>query len=262
MPADLCLIRGGGDLATGVAWRLSRCGFPVIVTELAEPLSIRRTVALSSAVQHGVVDVEGLVGRRASSTSEACEIAERGDVAVLVSASLPDVAAPIVVDARLAKEPLDTTIDDAPLVVALGPGFVVGTHCHAVVETQRGHHLGRVLWEGSAQPDTGTPGVIGGRGTERVVRAPGEGLVSWHVAIGDLVAEGEVLGLVGSAPIRTSIDGVVRGTLAPGMHATAGLKIADIDPRSDPVLCREISDKALAIGGGVVEAVFTWSPSR
>jgi xanthine dehydrogenase accessory factor len=262
---ELCLVRGGGDVATGVVWRLTRCGFPVIVTELAEPLTIRRTVAVSTAVTEGEIAVEGLVARRADDVAGAIAIADAGDVPVIVAPSLAGLGGltvDVVVDARLAKRPLDTTPEDAPLVVALGPGFVVGEHCHAVVETNRGHHLGRVLWSGSAEPDTGTPGTIAGRSHERVVRAPADGAVSWRVSIADRVRAGEVLGEVGDVAVTAPFDGVVRGLIAPRRHVPRATKIADVDPRCEPAACNEISDKALAVGGGVVEAVCTWSRSR
>lgn len=259
----LCLLRGGGDLATGVAWRLTRAGWPVVVCELAAPLTVRRTVALSTAVTDSEVDVEGLVGRRVVTPTEAAELARdgTGTVAVLVSPELPDRAvlpADVIVDARLAKRNLDTTIDDAPLVVGLGPGFTAGGDCHAVVETMRGHHLGRVLWEGQAAPNTGVPGTVGGRGAERVLRAPAAGRPRWTVAIGDRVTAGQELGRVEGQPVLAPFDGVVRGLLAEIVEAWAGLKIGDIDPRTEGTACHEISDKALAIGGGVVEAVLTW----
>lgn len=254
----LCVIRGGGDLATGVAWRLTRAGVAVVVTELPHPLTVRRLVALSSAVHDGSVEVEGMVGTLAATAQQAVRIARRGDVGVVVSPDLPDVGADIVVDARLAKRNLDTRLDDAGLVVGLGPGFTAGVDCHAVVETSRGHHLGRVLWSGSAEPDTGTPGVVAGWGKERVLRAPLAGVAKWQREIGDLVADGERLGEVGGDPIRTPFDGVVRGLIADGTQVPAGLKIGDVDPRRDQAMCAEISDKALAIGGGVVEAVLSW----
>ena len=254
----LCVIRGGGDLATGVAWRLTRAGLHVVVTELSAPLTVRRSVALSSAVREGSIDVEGLTGRLATTVDEAIGFARAGDVGVLVSPGLPAAHPDVVIDARLAKRNIDTTIDDAGLVVALGPGFAAGLDCHAVVETQRGHHLGRVLWSGSAEPDTGTPGVVGGRGAERVMRAPVPGDVRWTHSIGDLVGEGDRLGHVGSAPVDAPFDGVVRGLIADGTTVRVGQKIGDVDPRRDRAMCTEISDKALAIGGGVVEAVLSW----
>lgn len=254
----LCVIRGGGDLATGVAWRLTRAGLNVVVTELPAPLTVRCSVALSSAVRDGSIDVEGMTGRLAATADEAIGFARAGDVGVIVSPALPAVDADVIVDARLAKRNIDTTIDDGGLVVALGPGFTVGLDCHAVVETQRGRHLGRVLWNGSAEPNTGTPGAVGGRGVERVLRAPVPGKVRWTRSIGDLVGEGERLGHVGSDWVEAPFDGIVRGLIADGTTVPAGLKIGDVDPRRDPALCSEISDKALAIGGGVVEAVFSW----
>lgn len=248
------MLRGGGDLATGVAWRLTRAGFAVVVTELAEPLAVRRTVALSTAVRAGVVDIEGMVGRLAPSAAAAAEIALSGEVGVVVCPQLPRLDAAVVVDARLAKRNVDTTIDDAACVVALGPGFTAGVDCHAVVETLRGPRLGRVLWEGSAAPDTGTPGLVGGRDAERVVRAPAAGEVVWTVAIGIPVDQGEVIGSVDGKVVRAGCTGVVRGLIDPATAVWPGLKIGDVDPRAD-VDCHEISDKALAIGGGVVEAV-------
>ncbi len=258
MADELCLIRGGGDLATGVAWRLSRAGLPVVVTELAEPLTVRRTVALSTAVAEGTVDVEGMVGRLARRPDEAVHIAFGGDIGVLVSRELPDVGADVVIDARLAKRKLDTTIGDARLVVALGPGFTAAVDCHAVVETMRGPRLGRCLWDGAAEPDTGTPGTVGGRAAERVLRAPAAGTASWKVAIGDTVAESQVMGEVADRAILAPFAGIVRGLIREGTDVRAGLKIGDVDPRVDTDVS-EISDKALAVGGGALEAVMTWS---
>ena len=269
LPAKtLVVVRGGGDLATGVVWRLRACGFPVIVLELPGPLTVRRSVALSTAVHQGRVEIEGqtdaqLVGVRVSSFDEACALAGGGDVVpVLISPSLP---APgefsVIVDARLAKSALDCRIDDAAFVVGLGPGYVVGEHCHAAVETQRGPRLGRVLWNGTPEPNTGTPGTVGGRSTERVLRSPVDGEVRWDTDIGDLVKRGKTLGSVVGVrqrvPVLAPFDGLIRGLIIEGANVRVGLKIGDVDPRVD-VNPHEISDKALAIGGGVVEAVFRW----
>jgi xanthine dehydrogenase accessory factor len=263
--STLVVVRGGGDLATGVVWRLTRAGFPVVVSELAAPLTVRRTVAVSTAVTEGSVIVEGLEARRATTPDEAAALARSGVVGVVVSSGLPALGAPVVVDARLAKRNLDTSLDDAGLVVALGPGFTAGVDCHAVVETMRGHHLGRVLTEGSAAPNTGTPGVVAGRGAERVLRSPVDGSVIWTVAIGDRVEAGHHLGTVGGTGAEVTItapfEGVVRGLIHPGVAVRAGLKIGDVDPRCDPAACHEISDKALAVGGGVLEAVMHWCTS-
>ena len=257
MTHDLCLIRGGGDLATGVAWRLTRAGFPVVVTELAEPLTVRRTVALSTAIDDGYISIEGMVGRRAGSPDEASQIAKGGDVGVVVSAHLPHVGASVVVDARLAKLNIDTSIDDADLVVALGPGFVAGDDCNAVVETMRGPRLGRAIWSGSAAANTGTPGKVGGKGAERVLRAATSGTASWECSIGDVVDRQDVLGTVGPHTVLAPFDGLVRGLIREGQRVEVGCKIGDIDPRLDASYT-EISDKALSVGGGVLEAVLTW----
>jgi xanthine dehydrogenase accessory factor len=256
----LVVLRGGGDLATGVAWRLTRAGFAVVVCELPQPLTVRRAVALSTAVTDGRVDIEGMVGVRATE-AEAVHLTRQGVVPVLVSAELPSLPAQIVVDARMAKRAQDTSAGDAPLVVALGPGFTAGRDCHAVIETMRGPHLGRVLWEGSAAADTGTPGEVAGRGAERVLRAPAGGAVCWSAHIGDVVGAGAVLGTVSGQPVTSPFAGVVRGLIAAGTVVPAGLKVGDVDPRAD-TNWREISDKALSVGGGVLEAVLTWQRDR
>lgn len=255
----LVVIRGGGDLATGAALRLHRAGFPVVVLELAPPLTVRRAAAVSSAVTDGSVTVDGMVAVRAGSLSEAVESAQSGSVAVYVSPELPNLQRPaeVVVDGRIAKHNIDTTRDQAPLVVALGPGFTAGEDCDAVVETQRGPHLGRVLWSGSAAADTGVPGSIGGEDERRVLRAERPGVVRWNVAIGDHVWQEQAIGTVGDGPIHALTSGVVRGLIAEGFEAPRGLKIGDIDPRADAAACFEVSDKALAVGGGVLEAVLS-----
>ena len=254
----LCVIRGGGDLGTGVALCLSRAGFPVAVCELADPLTVRRAVALSSAVTRGEVTVEGLTARRVNDAGEVSDLAATGVVPVLVDHGLPRVSQSVVVDARMAKRPLDTRPDDAPFVVALGPGFSAGKDCHAVVETLRGSHMGRVLWEGSTEPDTGTPAPVGGRTADRVLRAPVDGTVGWDRRIGDLVEAGEVLGRVGNREVAAPFDGLIRGLILNGIKVTSGTKVGDVDPRGKTASAHEVSDKALAVGGGVLEAVLTW----
>lgn len=257
MPDALCLVRGGGDLATGVAWRLFQAGYPVVVAELPQPLTVRRLVALSTAVTEGRVSIEGMEGRLAADPDQAVRLAFVGLVGVVVSPDLPSIGADVVIDARLAKRNIDTTTADARLVVGLGPGFTAGIDCHAVIETNRGHRLGRCLWHGSAEADTGTPGLVGGRGAERVIRAPGAGPIDWSAAIGDQVAAGDRLGAVAGAEVVAPFGGVVRGLIRAGTPVHRGLKIADIDPRTDTPV-DEISDKALAVGGGVLEAVLRW----
>lgn len=266
--SHLVLLRGGGDLATGVAYRLHKAGFPIIVLELPEPLVVRRHVALATAVQEGEITVEDLRAVRVNSPDEARQLASTGVIPVLVAPDLPTSflhsslatrhSSLILVDARMAKRNLGTTIDQAPLVIALGPGYTAGVDCHAVIETNRGHRLGRVIWHGPAEANTGTPGIVAGKGAERVLRAPAAGVVHWRKEIGDRVRAGELLGEVAEQPLIAPFDGVARGLIAPGTQVPAGLKIGDIDPRGDVAACFTISEKALAIGGGVLEAVLVW----
>lgn len=253
-------MRGGGDLASGAAYMLNRAGFPVVILELPEPLAIRRRVAFATAVDEGEVTIDGVTGRITDGPPAALWAARGGAVAVLVAPHLPasGLDPAVLVDARLAKRNIGTTRTQAPLVVGVGPGFTAGTDCDAVVETMRGHDLGRVIWEGTAMADTGIPGVVGGLAAERVIRSPAAGPVSWSVDIGDQVAAGQAIGTVAEAPVAATIAGVVRGLIRPGTAAQPGLKIADIDPRADAAACFEISDKARLVGAGVLEAVLTW----
>jgi len=256
----LVVVRGGGDLATGAVHHLMNAGFAVIVLELEHPLALRRTVSVASAVLEGNVTVDGIDAVLVDSVAAAVEAAGTGVVAVLVSPELPSLVSPasVIVDGRVAKRNLDTSIDQAPLVIGLGPGFSAGHDCHAVVETMRGHRLGRVIWDGAAADDTGVPGQVGGVGAHRVVRAPGAGPVSWTVEIGDMVHSGQPLGTVGETRVAAPSAGVVRGLIAPDHQAQLDMKIGDIDPRADRSACFEISDKARLVGGGVLEAVLTW----
>ncbi len=258
--SHLVVVRGGGDLGTGAVVRLQRAGFPVVVLELEAPLAIRRRVAVGTAVLEGKLVIGETIARRVADPVEAETASAAGDVAVLVNADLPEFGRPpsVIVDARMAKRNLGTAMEQAPLTVGLGPGFTAGRDCHAVVETMRGHNLGRVIWEGSAAVDTGIPGEVGGKTAERVVRAPMDGVAEWVVDIGDIVASGDTLGVVAGKAISAPIEGVVRGLIAPGSAVATGMKIADVDPRGNRAACFEVSDKALAIGGGVVEAVLTW----
>ena len=256
----LVVVRGGGDLASGVVYQLHRAGFPVVVAELESPLVIRRTVAFASAVDEGSIMIEGIKGVLAESPSDAKALTAAGSVPVLVSPGLPvfEPAPSVVVDARMAKRNLDTRLKQAPLVIGLGPGFVAGVDCDVVIETKRGHRLGRVISSGSAEPDTGIPGDVGGVSVDRVVRATMDGRIEWKVSIGDEVSKGELIGDVDGEAISAPIAGVVRGLITPGFDAHSGLKIGDIDPRADFDACFEISDKARLVGAGVLGAVFEW----
>ena len=259
---DLTVIRGGGDLGSGVAYRLHEAGFPVVVTDVPEPTVVRRAVAFGSAIYEGSVEVEGVTGRRAGSVDEAVEILGDGDVAVLEDpeATVIETLNPaVVVDAIMAKGKYDTGTrrDDAPVVVGLGPGFEAGADVDAVVETDRGHRLGRVFYEGTASAYDGEPGERRGYTHERVFYAPEAGVWEPTVEIGDLVAAGETVGYVGEAPVETEIEGLIRGLVAPGIEVPEGTKLGDTDPRGESVDPAEISDKALCLGGGVLEAALS-----
>lgn len=260
----LVVIRGGGDIATGIALRLYRSGMAVVLCEVPVPTSIRRTVCFSEAVRLGETEVEGVTARRAD-IEEIPELLALGGVPVLIDppAACVEVLAPDgVVDAILAKRNLGTTMDMAPVVVAAGPGFTAGVDCHAVVETMRGHFLGRVLYEGSALPNTAVPGLIGGFAGERVLRAPADGLFQGAMEIGQQVKPGDVAGYVDGVPMACTIGGVLRGLLADGVPVRRGMKSGDVDPRCRPDHCRFVSDKALAVGGGVLEALLALSQER
>ena len=251
-------VRGAGDIATGVAFRLYKSGFSVVMSDLLRPTSIRRTVCFSEAIINGVTTVEDITARFAADAEEARAILAKREIAVLADPSgetarkLEPVA---VIDAILAKRNLGTTMDDAPIVIGIGPGFTAGADCHAVVETMRGHTLGRVYYEGSALPNTGVPGSIGGFALERILRAPRVGTFKGAKKIGDTVAAGEICAYVDGEPIVSRIPGVLRGLLPDGIRVYAGMKSGDVDPRCEISHCYTVSDKALAIGGGVLEAI-------
>lgn len=252
------LIKGAGDLATGVAVRLKRAGFDLIMTDLPHPTAVRRTVSFCEAIPEGEMVVEGIRARRAESADAAVSILADGDIAVIADpeARIKEILRPFaVVDAILAKRNTGTSIRDAQVVVALGPGFTAGIDCHAVVETMRGHDLGRVITLGSARPNTGIPGEIGGHTVERLLRAPADGLFRPLAAIGDVVKAGDAVAEVSDVPLRALIPGVVRGLLREGTPVHLGMKSGDIDPRCEISHCFSVSDKARAIGGGVLEAV-------
>ena len=254
----LVLIKGAGDLATGVAIRLWRSGFRIAMTELPQPTAIRRTAVFAEAAYDGRAVVEGVEARRAANLAE-IEAAWRERVLpVLVAPSIELIRSlrpAVIVDAIMAKRNLGTAIGDAGLVIGLGPGFVAGQDVHAVIETSRGHYLGRVLWQGAALPDTGVPGEIGGQARKRVIYAPAEGVFEQRRDIGALVQEGEVVGLVAGAAVLAPTSGVLRGLIHAGVRVSKGLKIGNVDPRGAVEHCFTVSDKALAIGGGVLEAI-------
>ena len=254
------LLRGGGDLASGVALRMHRIGIKVVILELSQPLSVRRKVSFSEAVYDGKAVVEGITARVVESANQCLSVIDQGEIPVLVDPqanSIKVIEPVVVVDARMMKHTPDISIEAAPIVVGLGPGFIAGKNCHAVIETKRGHTLGRVIWKGKPHPNTGVPGKIGNQSTERVLRAPTHGVINTFSEIGDIVHEGQVVGEINHHPIEVPISGVLRGLLRSGIPVSKGLKIGDIDPRSDPSYCFLVSEKSLAIAGGVLEAILS-----
>ena len=254
----LVVIRGAGDIATGIALRLWRAHMQIVMTDMEWPTAIRRTVCFSQAVIYGETTVEDVTARRAETPQKALEILKSGTIPVLADPEgtcIPMLQPDAVVDAILAKKNLGTRITDAPVVIGVGPGFIAGEDCHAVVETMRGHYLGRVIHEGPAIPNTGIPGLIGGFAGERVLRAPADGVFRQLLDIGAQVKQGDIAATVNGEPMVCTLDGVLRGILADGTPVFKGMKAGDIDPRCKIEHCYCASDKALAVGGGVLEAI-------
>ena len=271
---SLVLVRGGGDLATGIILRLHRAGIKVVITELAQPLAVRRTVAFSEAVYEKHHTVEGVTARLVERDQLKAAL-DVNAIPILIDPNadtLTHLQFSVVIDARLTKQTPFPLPVEVPLHIGLGPGFQAGQDCHAVIETRRSHTLGRVYWTGTSQPDSGEP--EGDR--RRVLRAPIDGMIIGHKQIGDHCEEGEVIAKIEasnetrpSAQIHSPFAGVLRGLIRPGLHVTKGLKIGDVDPRDDPSACYLVSDKALSIGGGVLEAILSreeirdqlWTPA-
>lgn len=260
----LVIVRGGGDLATGTIHCLHQCGFKVLVLETGQPTTIRRQAAFSEAMYHGETVVEGVRARRVTDQAQIMQCFEAGIVPMVedtrgqwIGTLKPDV----VVDAIIAKKNMGTRADMAPLVIGLGPGFTAGADVHVVIETMRGHNLGRILTTGSALPNTGIPGVVAGYSKERVIHSPAAGTMHHVAVIGDVVNKGDVIAYVDRTPVFATLDGVLRGLLNDGLSVTEGFKIADIDPRlSEQQNCVTISDKARTIAGGVLQAILMYGP--
>jgi len=262
----LVLLRGGGDLATGVALRLQRAGIKLVITELAQPLAVRRTVAFAETVYEGQHTVEGVTARLVEREQLPAAL-EAGEIPVLIDpnadilndSQFTNYEFLIVIDARLLKTSPNPLPIDVPLHIGLGPGFHAGINCHAVIETRRSHTLGRVYWNGATQPDSGQPE----GDPRRVLRAPSDGIFIAHKKIGEHCESGELIAEVESlienrkSQIASPLSGVLRGLIHAGLHVTKGLKIGDVDPRNDASACFLVSDKGLAIGGGVLEALLT-----
>jgi xanthine dehydrogenase accessory factor len=256
MPS-LILIRGGGDLATGVAMRLFRAGLRVVVTELPQPLAVRRTVSFAEAVYSSEIVVEGLTARCVKDPEDSLRvlgILGKQQVPVLVDPgciSAKILHPTVIVDGRMTKHAPEPIGYSPLLYIGLGPGFEAAVNCQAVIETRRGHTLGRVFWLGGPEADTGKPD---GDPT-RVLRAPADGVFEPHLNIGDHVEVGQLIAEINGAAVNSPLAGIIRGLIHPGLPVTRGLKIGDVDPRDDPRLCQLVSDKALSIGGGVLEAI-------
>ena len=250
------VIRGGGDLATGVVQKFVRAGFPVIILETDAPTAIRRTVSLCEAVYDGTARVEDVRCKKVAAPDECGDAWRDGFVPLLVDpsgASLPELRPAAVIDVILAKRNLGTHRGMADITIALGPGFTAGQDVDIVVETMRGHNLGRLIFEGSALADTGIPGEIGGKSAQRVLRTPAAGVIEHVKKLGDVANEGETLFTVGGVAVTAPFTGLIRGLIREGTEAPRGMKVADIDPRTD-VDWHTISDKARSLGGAALEA--------
>lgn len=253
----LAVVRGGGDLATGTIYRLWKIGFSVLTLEVESPLVVRRTVAVAQAVFDGQCVIESM---KAVKINSAGEFDPSRGINVLVdpqAESIKILRPEIVVDAVIAKYNTGTYKSMAPVVIGLGPGFRAPDDVSAAIETNRGHNLGRVITNGEPEPNTGDPGMISGYGRERLLRAPADGRIKIFRDIGDSVAKHEIVAEVAGEAVRANLPGVIRGLIHPSVIVQKGMKIGDVDPRNDPSYCLTISDKALAIGGGVLEAIFT-----
>lgn len=256
----LAIVRGGGDLATGIIYRLWKVGYSVLSLEVETPLVIRRTVSAASAIFNGAITIEDMEAVRLDSLNDFTY--DKSKVSVFVDPegkSIGVLKPDILVDGIMAKKNLGTNKDMAPLVIAIGPGFSAPEDVHAVIETKRGHYLGRAIMNGSAIPNTGVPGVIKGYSTERLLRSPGEGHVSPLKSIGDHVMPGEVVAHVEGMPVCSEIEGILRGLIHPSVTVEKGLKIGDVDPRGERDHCFTITDKALSIAGGVLEVIMSLS---
>ncbi|MEW6696420.1 MAG: selenium-dependent molybdenum cofactor biosynthesis protein YqeB [Bacillota bacterium] len=258
MKEPVVWVKGAGDLATGVAHRLHRSGFKVVMTEIQRPTMVRRTVSFAEAVYEGQWQVEGVTAVLTPNLYGVHSAFKKNIIPVLVDPFGKIAAAlrpEVVVDAIIAKKNIATNKNQAPVVIGLGPGFSAGEDVHAVIETNRGHYLGKVILQGRAQPDTGSPGPVGGYTHERLLRSTSSGVFVPCADINSLVKAGQTVGFVGGKPVKTAIGGVLRGLLRGGLWVKEGFKLGDIDPRNCLEHCYTISDKARSVGGGVLEAI-------
>jgi xanthine dehydrogenase accessory factor len=255
---DIVIIRGGGDLATGIAHKIYRSGFKILMLEIEKPLVIRRTVAFAQAIYDGQTIVEDVKAVKVESVNEVYRAWEENSIPVMVDPQckvLNQIKADVLVDAIIAKKNIGTNRDMAPITIGVGPGFNASVDVDVVIETKRGHDLGRLIFKGYAQENTGIPGEIMGYSIERVLKSPASGKIKNILQIGDMVKKGDVISYIEDTPLTATIDGVLRGLIADGLNVSEGLKIGDIDPRGIKEYCFTISDKARTIGGGVLEAI-------
>jgi xanthine dehydrogenase accessory factor len=253
------VIRGAGEMASGVIKRLFLIGFEVIALEQEQPDCIRRTVCFAEAVYEGEATIESVTARLIRSPDDVSNVVAEGCVPLLIDtegALLPVLSPLVVVDARMLKQNTSAVPDLAPIVIGLGPGFIAGTNCHAAIETNRGFDLGRVFYDGAPQAYTGVPSPIEGVSKDRLLCSPADGKLKTTRRIGDEVEAGEIAGEVSGRPVKCLIGGVLRGLARDGLTVKQGQKIGDIDPRRIRGYCFKISDKANAIAGGVVEAIY------
>jgi xanthine dehydrogenase accessory factor len=232
----------------------------VVIIELPQPLAVRRSVSFSEAVYQGTTVIEDIKAQLVSSPEMCNSVLNQGEIPVVVDPvmrSLEIIRPIVLIDARMTKRPTHISLDVAPLIIGLGPGFEAGENCHAVIETKRGHTLGRVIWSGKPLEDTGIPEAVADHYAERVLRAPADGTLTTFTEIGDLLEEGQLIAKVDGFQIEAPFEGILRGILPSGMDVSTGLKIGDIDPRADPSYCYLVSDKSLAIGGAVLEAILS-----
>ncbi len=265
--ASIILIRGGGDLASGVTLRLYKAGFRLLITELPQPLVVRRLVSFAEAVYAGQAKVEGVQAQLVQGINQALRVIEAGQVPVLVDPGAQVLRSfhsngtgtnlGVLIDARMTKRPPEIGLDSAPLVIGLGPGFVAGENCHAVIETNRGHLLGRVIWDGGPESDTGIPESVAQHQSDRVLRSPAAGALEAFAEIGEHLEPGQPVAAVNGQVVLAPFRGVLRGLVHAGLNVRPGEKIGDVDPRDDPRYCTLVSDKSLAVGGGVLEAILS-----
>ncbi|MBN4050773.1 MAG: molybdenum hydroxylase [Alkaliphilus sp.] len=258
MSRQLVLIRGGGDIATGIAHRLFKSGYSVVITEIEKPTAIRRTASFAQAMIDGEITIEDVTAVKVYDADEIGQALKQKKIAIIIDETgdvIEKINPDVVVDAILAKKNLGTDISMAKIVIGVGPGFEAKKDVHAVIETNRGHHLGKVITNGKAQTDTGIPANIKGHTYDRVIRAKNDGKIKHNAKIGDKVESGQVIAFVGEQEVKAKISGILRGLIQTCIYVDENAKIADIDPRGEREYCFSISDKARAVAGGVLEAI-------